>query len=88
MDAWIARTKGRVHPFTREPVAADPAGLVRLGGAAARIEAAETLIRRAAESVTAEILADGTVSPQARVRGRRDHAFAIRLCVELSLIHI
>jgi alkylation response protein AidB-like acyl-CoA dehydrogenase len=82
MDAWIARTRGRVHPFTREPVAADPVGLVRLGGAAARIEAAETLIRGAAESVTAEILADGTVSPQARVRGRRDHAFAIRLCVE------
>jgi 3-hydroxy-9,10-secoandrosta-1,3,5(10)-triene-9,17-dione monooxygenase len=82
MDAWIARTKGRVHPFTREPLAADPVGLVHLGDAAARIEAAEALIRRATESVTAEVLADGAVSPQTRVRGRRDHAFAIKLCVE------
>jgi alkylation response protein AidB-like acyl-CoA dehydrogenase len=82
MDAWIARTKSRVHPFTRAPLAADPVGLVRLGGAAAKIEAAETLIRHAAEAVTAEILASGTVSPETRVRGRRDHAFGIRLCVE------
>ena len=82
MEAWIARTKSRVHPFTREPVAGDPAGQVRLGAAAARIEAAETLIRRAAESVTADILATGAVSPQTQVRGRRDHAFGISLCVE------
>lgn len=82
MDAWIARTKSRVHPFTRASVAADPVGLVRLGAAAARIEAAETLIRRASESVTTEILAAGAVSDETRVRGRRDHAFAIRLCVE------
>jgi alkylation response protein AidB-like acyl-CoA dehydrogenase len=82
MDAWIARTKSRVHPFTREPVAGDPVGLVRLGAAAARIEAAETLIRRAAESVTADILATGAVSPETQVRGRRDHVFGVRLCVE------
>jgi len=82
MDAWIARTKGRVHPFTREPVAADPVGLVRLGAAAARIETAETLIRGATGYVTAEIAATGTVAPRTQVRGRRDHAFAIRLCVE------
>ncbi len=82
MDAWIARTKSRVHPFTRAPVAADPVGLVRLGGAAAKIEAAETLIRRATETVTADILAAGAVTQQVQVRGRRDHAFAIRLCVE------
>ena len=82
MDAWIARTKSRVHPFTRAPVAANPVGLVRLGGAAAKIEAAETLIRRATETVTADILATGAVTQQVQVRGRRDHAFAIRLCVE------
>jgi len=82
MDAWIARTKSRVHPFTRAPAAADPVGLVRLGAAAARIEAAETLIRGAAETVTADILANGAVSPETQVRGRRDQAFGVRLCVE------
>ena len=82
MDAWIARTKNRVHPFTREPAGADPVGLVRLGAAAARIEAAETLIRGAAEKVTADILDNGAVSAETQVRGRRDHAFGIRLCVE------
>jgi alkylation response protein AidB-like acyl-CoA dehydrogenase len=82
MDAWIARTKSRVHSFTRVSVAADPVGLVRLGAAAARIEAAETLIRGAAERVTADILANGAVSPETQVRGRRDHVFGVRLCVE------
>ena len=82
MDAWIARTKSRVHPFSQAPVAADPVGLVRLGAASARIEAAETLIRGACEKVTAEILANGAVPPETQVRGRRDHVFGVRLCVE------
>ena len=82
MDAWIARTKSRVHPFTQVPLVADPVGLVRLGGAATRIETAEMLIRRACESTTADVLATGAVSPEIQVRGRRDHVFAIRLCVE------
>jgi alkylation response protein AidB-like acyl-CoA dehydrogenase len=82
MDAWIARTKGRVHSFTREPVGADPVGRVRLGAAAARIEAAESLIRGAVERATTEVLDHGAVSAQTQVRGRRDHAFGVRLCVE------
>ena len=82
LDAWIARTKSRVHPFTRQPVAADPVGLVKLGDAAARIGAAEALIRGAAERMTAEIFGTGAVSPETKVRCRRDHAFGIRLCVE------
>lgn len=82
MDAWVARTKSRVHPFTREPVGADPVGRVRLGAAAARIEAAETLIRGAVEKATTEVLDNGAVSAQTQVRARRDHAFGVRLCVE------
>jgi alkylation response protein AidB-like acyl-CoA dehydrogenase len=82
MDAWISRTKARVHPYTHAPAAADPVGLVRLGGAAARIETAETLIRRAGERVTADILGTGAVSAETQARGRRDHVFGIRLCVE------
>lgn len=82
MDAWISRTKSRGDPITGASVAGDPVGLVRLGGAAARIEAAELLIRRAAESVTSEMLALGAVAPATRARGRRDYAFSVRLCVE------
>lgn len=82
MDAWITRTKSRVSAITREPVAADPVGLVRLGAASARIDAAETLIRGAAERITAEALTAGAVSPATQVRCRRDHAFGVRLCVE------
>jgi 3-hydroxy-9,10-secoandrosta-1,3,5(10)-triene-9,17-dione monooxygenase len=82
MDAWVARMKGRVHPFTGAPVSGDPVGLVRLGGAAARIETAETLMRQLGRSVTDEVVATGAVDPVTRVRGRRDYAFAVRLCVE------
>jgi 3-hydroxy-9,10-secoandrosta-1,3,5(10)-triene-9,17-dione monooxygenase len=82
MDAWIGRTKSRLHPFTGASVTADPVGVLRLGSAAARIEAAEVLIRRVAESVTAEVLASGAVADATRVRGRRDYAFSVRLCVE------
>jgi 3-hydroxy-9,10-secoandrosta-1,3,5(10)-triene-9,17-dione monooxygenase len=82
MDAWIARTKSRLHPFTGASVVADPVGVVRLGGAGARIEAAEVLMRRVAESVTADVFATGTVAPATRARGRRDYAFSVRLCVE------
>jgi 3-hydroxy-9,10-secoandrosta-1,3,5(10)-triene-9,17-dione monooxygenase len=82
MDAWVGRTKGRVHPFTGEPVDADPVGRVRLGAAAARIEAAETLIRGAVQRATTEVLDTGAVSAPTQVRGRRDHAFGVRLCVE------
>jgi len=82
MDAWISRTKNRLHPFTGAPVSGDPVGLVRLGGAAARIEAAELLMRRAAESATSDMLARGQAAPATRVRGRRDYAFSVRLCVE------
>jgi 3-hydroxy-9,10-secoandrosta-1,3,5(10)-triene-9,17-dione monooxygenase len=82
LDAWIARTKSRRHPFTGAPVSGEPVGMVRLGGAAARIEAAEVLMRRAAEDVTSDMLTSGTVAPATRVRGRRDCAFSVRLCVE------
>jgi 3-hydroxy-9,10-secoandrosta-1,3,5(10)-triene-9,17-dione monooxygenase len=82
LDAWTTRTKNRLHPFTRESVAGDPAGLARLGGAAARIDAAELLMRRAAESATQEMVNQGTTTPATLARSRRDYAFAIRLCVE------
>jgi 3-hydroxy-9,10-secoandrosta-1,3,5(10)-triene-9,17-dione monooxygenase len=82
MAAWIARTKSRVHYITREAVTADPISLTRLGAAGARIEAAERLIRGAAEDMTADILAVGVVSPETEVRSRRDQVFAIKLCVE------
>jgi alkylation response protein AidB-like acyl-CoA dehydrogenase len=82
MDAWIARTKSRVSPYTREPVTGDPAGLAHLGSAAARIEAAETLIQQVARRVTADAESTGGVDDETRARGRRDYAFAVRLCVE------
>ncbi|MGH3167163.1 MAG: acyl-CoA dehydrogenase family protein, partial [Trebonia sp.] len=82
MDAWIARTKARVHPYTGASLAGNPVGLVHLGSAAARIETAETLIRQTAERVTAEVNASGAVTGATRARGRRDYAFAVRLCVE------
>ena len=68
------------HVFLSAPAAGIARGA--MDAAAARIEAAETLIRRATESVTADIAATGAVSPQTQVRGRRDHAFGISLCVE------
>jgi len=82
MDAWIARTKSRVHPYTRAPVTSDPAGLAHLGSAAARIEAGETLIQQVARRVTADVESTGGVAEETRARGRRDYAFAVRLCVE------
>ncbi|MCO5998059.1 acyl-CoA dehydrogenase family protein [Actinoallomurus rhizosphaericola] len=82
MAAWIERTKSRLRPATGAPRAADPIGLVRLGGAAARIEAAETLIRRAAESVTSDVRALGAAAPATLARSRRDNAFSVGLCVE------
>ncbi len=39
-------------------------------------------MRRAAESATSDMLARGQVAPATRVRGRRDYAFSVRLCVE------
>ncbi|HEX3963428.1 MAG TPA: acyl-CoA dehydrogenase family protein [Trebonia sp.] len=82
MDAWIVRTKSRVNPYTKAPVTADPAGLAHLGSAAARIEAAETLIQQVARRVTADVESTGGVADETRARGRRDYAFAVRLCVE------
>lgn len=84
MDAWIARTKTRIHPFSGVSVADNPHDLTRLGDAAARIEAAETLIRQAAEQAMSEAIAAGTVAPDTLVRGRRDYAFSVRLCVEAT----
>lgn len=83
MDAWIARTRTRVHPFTGASVAGNPHDLVRLGAAAARIEAAETLIRQAADRAMAEVTA-GALHPETLVRGRRDYVFSVRLCVEAT----
>jgi alkylation response protein AidB-like acyl-CoA dehydrogenase len=82
MDAWIARTKGRRHPFTGVPVSAEPPGLIRLGDAAARIDAAETLIRGITERATSDVLTYGAIKPETRVRNRRDSVFGVRLCVE------
>jgi 3-hydroxy-9,10-secoandrosta-1,3,5(10)-triene-9,17-dione monooxygenase len=82
MDAWIARTKSRVHPYTKAPVSGDPIGLRHLGEAAARIEAAETLIQQVTRRVTDDVTATGTVADETRARGRRDYSFAVRLCVE------
>jgi 3-hydroxy-9,10-secoandrosta-1,3,5(10)-triene-9,17-dione monooxygenase len=82
MDAWIVRTKSRVNPYTKAPVTGDPLGLAHLGSAAARIEAAETLIQQVARRVTAEVESTGGVADETRARGRRDYAFAVRLCVE------
>lgn len=82
LDAWITRTKNRRHPFTGEPVTADPVGLVHLGGAAAKVRAAETIMRRAAEQTMAEVTATGTVKGTTRARSRLDYAFGVRLCVE------
>ncbi|HUN33511.1 MAG TPA: acyl-CoA dehydrogenase family protein [Trebonia sp.] len=82
MDAWITRTKSRVHPYTRAPASGDPIGLRHLGEAAARIEAAETLIEQVTRRVTDDVMTTGTVADETRARGRRDYAFAVRLCVE------
>jgi 3-hydroxy-9,10-secoandrosta-1,3,5(10)-triene-9,17-dione monooxygenase len=82
MDAWIARTKSRLNPYTKAPVVDDPAGLAHLGSAAARVEAAETLIQQVARRVTADVESAGAVADETRARGRRDFAFSVRLCVE------
>jgi 3-hydroxy-9,10-secoandrosta-1,3,5(10)-triene-9,17-dione monooxygenase len=82
MDAWIDRTKSRVNPYTKASVSGDPVGLLHLGSAAARIETAETLIQQVARRVTAEAESTGAVADETRARGRRDYAFAVRLCVE------
>jgi 3-hydroxy-9,10-secoandrosta-1,3,5(10)-triene-9,17-dione monooxygenase len=82
MDAWIARTKRKLRAATGASRPADPVGLARLGGVGARIEAAETLIRQAAETVTSEARAMGRATPSALARARRDNAFSVRLCVE------
>jgi len=82
MDTWIVRTKSRLRPATGASRPGDPITLARLGGAAARIDAAETLIRRGAESVTSDVLALGAAAPETLARCRRDNAFSVRLCVE------
>jgi 3-hydroxy-9,10-secoandrosta-1,3,5(10)-triene-9,17-dione monooxygenase len=82
LDASITRAKNRLHPFTGASVTANPLSMVRLGDAAARIETAEMLIRAAGERVVADVTATGALSDATRVRGRRDYAFAVRLCVE------
>ncbi len=82
LRACIARTMGRVDPFTGAPLGGDPAGLIRLGGASARIDAGDLLMKRAAGSVTAEIVEHGKATTETLVRSRRDYAFGVRLCVE------
>jgi alkylation response protein AidB-like acyl-CoA dehydrogenase len=59
----------------------------RFGGSelplpAARIDAAETLIRGITERATADVAAHGAIKPETRVRNRRDSVFGARLCVE------
>jgi len=81
LRACIDRTKGRVNPYTGAPAAAAPASLIRFGRAAASIDAGELLMRRAAESVTAEILDQDKATPDTLVRSRRDHVFGVHLCV-------
>lgn len=82
LDAWIARTRLRLHRTPRASAASGMADPIRLGGAAARIEAAEALIVAAATRVTAEVTATGTAGPDTQARGRRDYVFSVRLCVE------
>ncbi|WP_433334815.1 acyl-CoA dehydrogenase family protein [Spirillospora sp. CA-294931] len=82
MDAWIDQAKGKERPTAGASPPGDASGLARLGGAAARIEAAETLIRRAAESVTSDVVALGAAAPATLARARRDNAYSVRLCVE------
>jgi 3-hydroxy-9,10-secoandrosta-1,3,5(10)-triene-9,17-dione monooxygenase len=82
MDAWIAREKSRLLPATGASRSGDSIGLARLGGAGARIEAAETLIRGAAENMTSDVRALGAAAPATLARSRRDNAFSVRLCVE------
>jgi 3-hydroxy-9,10-secoandrosta-1,3,5(10)-triene-9,17-dione monooxygenase len=82
MDAWIARTKSKLRPVTGGGLTRDPIALARLGGAAARIEAAETLIRQSAETATSQARDLGAATPATLARCRRDNAFSVRLCVE------
>lgn len=82
LDACLTRTKNRRHPFTGASVTAEPVGMVHLGSASARVEAAETIMRRAAEQTMTEVTADGALDDGTRVRSRRDYAFGVRLCVE------
>ncbi|TDB97313.1 acyl-CoA dehydrogenase family protein [Actinomadura sp. 7K534] len=82
ISAATERMRSRPRPAAGANGTADPGALARLGGAAARVEAAETLIRRSAETVTLDVLTLGAAAPATLARSRRDNAFSVRLCVE------
>lgn len=82
IETWTAKTLKRKHAYSHAPAAEYPVNHVTLGDAAARVDAAHELLRRAADSITAQVAGELPADEPIRVRNRRDFAFATRLCVE------
>src|SRR5579875_197452 len=82
LEAWTEKTRHRVHAYSRQPVREHALFHLRLGEAAAMIDAGQALLRRNVEEATAIVAGGDEVSRDLRARNRRDYAFATRLCVD------
>jgi alkylation response protein AidB-like acyl-CoA dehydrogenase len=86
LDDFMAMARGRT---TKGAVAgsgskmAEFAGIqTRVAEAAGLIDAARLLLLRDADEVLATVSSGGTVDVDMRIRNRRDHALAVKFCVE------
>jgi 3-hydroxy-9,10-secoandrosta-1,3,5(10)-triene-9,17-dione monooxygenase len=77
-EVWRDGLPSKVTAFTREKVIELPHIQIRVAEIAAKIDAAELLLRRALD-----VVRPGTpLSPEVAVRNRRDYASITRLCIE------
>jgi 3-hydroxy-9,10-secoandrosta-1,3,5(10)-triene-9,17-dione monooxygenase len=81
LDTWIDKMGTRVYAYTGQPVRQHSLFHLRLGEAAAMIDAGYELMRRNIQEATAVVDAGGEVSRDLRARSRRDYGFATQLCI-------
>jgi 3-hydroxy-9,10-secoandrosta-1,3,5(10)-triene-9,17-dione monooxygenase len=82
LETWIEKTRTRAYAYTGQPVREQPLSHLRLGEAAAMIDAGHELMRRDILEATAVVDAGGEVSRDLRARCRRDYCFATQLCID------
>ncbi len=76
VDGYVDMMKGFTTRSRGQSVADFPASQMRLAQASALTDAAELLLQRDVRDTMATVEADRTLTPEQRVRNRRDHAFA------------
>jgi alkylation response protein AidB-like acyl-CoA dehydrogenase len=86
LDAYERATRSRVSAFLGQEVSKMAGPQMRISGAAAAVTAARALARQDIREVIERGARGDTFSDEDRVRFRRDHAYAVNLAYDATMM--